>query len=199
MSLQKLSVKELKVKAKRKQSKLCPSYSKMKKTELVNYLQDSTSPTKSTWSPTKNPTIDSPYFVQRKKLKRSVRKVPRKVTQKKTSSGPYDLDNMYKQDERKYKQYKIHKKKSKNLNSMKVDQLRKKLKSLGLDTKGKKNILVERLEMQGYGSGTVSSADSIKSENSVKSVKSVKRMRPPGRAEATAAAIAIRKRATHFK
>ena len=117
MSLQKLSVKELKVRAKRKQSKLCPSYSKMKKSELVNYLQDSTSPTKSTWSPVKyepsnlsniefvsrkNPTIESPFFVQRKKSKRSVRKSPRK-TKKVTPQS--------------------------NVSSMKVVELRQKLKS----------------------------------------------------------------------
>ena len=200
MSLQNLSVKELKAKAKQKQSKLCPSYSKMKKTELIHYLQGS-APTKSTWSPVKyepsnlsniefaprkNPTHESPFFVQRKKLKRSVRKGPKKT--KKLSSGPYDLEKMYKQDEGKYKQYKVHKKKSKNLSSMKVVELRKKLKSLGLNTKGKKDVLAKRLEMQGYGTRTVSTANS-------ESVKRMGHRVPPGRAEATAGAIAARKRA----
>ena len=186
MSLENLSLKELKAMAKKKQSQLCPPYSKMKKPELINYLQGESTKSTLTGPQSTSSNVESPYFNPRKKTQRK----KKQVTPKKLSSGPYHLDKVFKQDQRKYKQMKVHKKKTlsntrskdqspiaSNFKSMKVVELKQKLKSMGLDTKGKKSELIKRLENEYKMKGSVDTSDWMEKRKIQQKIKSLKQKR----------------------
>ena len=186
MSLENLSLKELKAMAKKKQSQLCPPYSKMKKPELINYLQGESTKSTLTGPQSTSSNVESPYFNPRKKTQRK----KKQVTPKKLSSGPYHLDKVFKQDQRKYKQMKVHKKKTlsntrskdqspiaSNFKSMKVVELKQKLKSMGLDTKGKKAELIKRLENEYKMKGSVDTSDWMEKRKIQQKIKSLKQKR----------------------
>ena len=196
MSLQNLTLKELKAMTKKKQSQLCPPYSKMKKSELINYLQGESTKSTLTGPQSTFSNVESPYFNPRKKTLRK----KKQVTPKKLSSGPYHLDKVFKQDQRKYKQLKVHKKRTpssidrqlqerlsqrlkdqspiaSNFKSMKVVELKQKLKSMGLNTKGKKADLIKRLENEYKMKGSVNTSDWMEKRKVEKKIKSLKQKR----------------------
>lgn len=128
MSLENKTIKELKSLAKTKQKKECPSYSKMNKSQLINYLSDykldtpvdSLSLTRQRLSsPKRVPQTDA---IRQQQIlrgfelenKSSVKKTPKKKrTSKKPmkkSSDPYGLNYVFNDKEKGYKQQKIYKK-----------------------------------------------------------------------------------------
>ena len=151
MSLENKTIKELKVLAKKQQME-CPSYSKMNKKELINYLSntsintskksspiDSLSLTRKRLSPKKSPLrIPQTDAIRQKQIQIGLQKdqqkyspiqfepsslsqysftnypqKPIKKTKKlspKKSSGPFNLDKVFKENQKGYKTPKVYKK-----------------------------------------------------------------------------------------
>jgi len=143
MILNDKTLKELKVMARKRQQNECPSYSRMNKQQLIQYLSafskspqrqsepiDSIELTKKrlskqrvakrtpvNWSPVKNePSNLSDIYLN---TPTPVKSIPRHIRKTKKKSDPYYLDKVFKNDERKYKQYPVHIKKPKKTVDMK--------------------------------------------------------------------------------
>ena len=118
MSLQNLTLKELKAMTKKKQSQLCPPYSKMKKSELINYLQGESTKSTLTGPQSTFSNVESPYFNPRKKTLR--KKVQRKKVQRKRT--PSSIDRQL--QERLLQRLKDQSPIASNFKSMKVVELK---------------------------------------------------------------------------
>ena len=176
MSLQNLTLKELKAMTKKKQSQLCPPYSKMKKSELINYLQGSSTKSTLTGPQSTFSNVESPYFNPRKKTQR--KKVQRKKTQRKKvqrKRTPSSIDRQL--QERLSQRLKDQSPIASNFKSMKVVELKQKLKSIGLNTKGKKADLIKRLENDYKMKGSVNTSDWMEKRKVHQKIKSLKQKR----------------------
>ena len=171
MSLQNLTLKELKAMTKKKQSQLCPPYSKMKKSELINYLQGSSTKSTLTGPQSTFSNVESPYFNPRKKTLR--KKVQRKKVQRKRTPSSIDRQLQERLSQRLKDQSPI----ASNFKSMKVVELKQKLKSMGLDTKGKKAELIKRLENDYKMKGSVNTSDWMEKRKVHQKIKSLKQKR----------------------
>ena len=171
MSLQNLTLKELKAMTKKKQSQLCPPYSKMKKSELINYLQGSSTKSTLTGPQSTFSNVESPYFNPRKKTLR--KKVQRKKVQRKRT--PSSIDRQL--QERLLQRLKDQSPIASNFKSMKVVELKQKLKSIGLNTKGKKADLIKRLENDYKMKGSVNTSDWMEKRKVHQKIKSLKQKR----------------------
>ena len=171
MSLQNLTLKELKAMTKKKQSQLCPPYSKMKKSELINYLQGSSTKSTLTGPQSTFSNVESPYFNPRKKTQR--KKVQRKKVQRKRT--PSSIDRQL--QERLLQRLKDQSPIASNFKSMKVVELKQKLKSIGLNTKGKKADLIKRLENDYKMKGSVNTSDWMEKRKVHQKIKSLKQKR----------------------
>ena len=166
MSLQNLTLKELKAMTKKKQSQLCPPYSKMKKSELINYLQGESTKSTLTGPQSTFSNVESPYFNPRKKTLR--KKVQRKRT-------PSSIDRQL--QKRLTQRLKDQSPIASNFKSMKVVELKQKLKSIGLNTKGKKADLIKRLENDYKMKGSVNTSDWMEKRKVHQKIKSLKQKR----------------------
>jgi len=208
MSLENKTIKELKVLAKKKQQRECPSYSKMNKKKLIDYLSSDKSPidslslTRKRLSPKKSPLrIPQTDAIRQQQIQIGLEKekLPLRIPQtdairqqqiqiglekeKKTkklspkkSSGPFNLEKVFKENQKGYKTPKVYKKKSSDpyyldkvfksptqkkrtvrkpkkisgttdsFQNMKVVDLKKECKKLGLKTTGKKSDLIKRIK-----------------------------------------------------
>ena len=176
MSLQNLTLKELKAMTKKKQSQLCPPYSKMKKSELINYLQGSSTKSTLTGPQSTFSNVESPYFNPRKKTQR--KKTQRKKTQRKKvqrKRTPSSIDRQL--QERHSQRLKDQSPIASNFKSMKVVELKQKLKSIGLNTKGKKADLIKRLENDYKMKGSVNTSDWMEKRKVHQKIKSLKQKR----------------------
>lgn len=171
MSLQNLTLKELKAMTKKKQSQLCPPYSKMKKSELINYLQGSSTKSTLTGPQSTFSNVESPYFNPRKKTQR--KKVQRKKVQRKRTPSSIDRQLQERLSQRLKDQSPI----ASNFKSMKVVELKQKLKSIGLNTKGKKADLIKRLENDYKMKGSVNTSDWMEKRKVHQKIKSLKQKR----------------------
>jgi len=171
MSLQNLTLKELKAMTKKKQSQLCPPYSKMKKSELINYLQGSSTKSTLTGPQSTFSNVESPYFNPRKKTQR--KKVQRKKVQRKKTPSSIDRQLQERLSQRLKDQSPI----ASNFKSMKVVELKQKLKSIGLNTKGKKADLIKRLENDYKMKGSVNTSDWMEKRKVHQKIKSLKQKR----------------------
>ena len=176
MSLQNLTLKELKAMTKKKQSQLCPPYSKMKKSELINYLQGESTKSTLTGPQSTFSNVESPYFNPRKKTQRKKvqrKKVQRKKVQRKKTPSSIDRQLQERLSQRLKDQSPI----ASNFKSMKVVELKQKLKSMGLNTKGKKADLIKRLENDYKMKGSVNTSDWMEKRKVEKKIKSLKQKR----------------------
>ena len=176
MSLQNLTLKELKAMTKKKQSQLCPPYSKMKKSELINYLQGSSTKSTLTGPQSTFSNVESPYFNPRKKTQRKKtqrKKVQRKKVQRKRTPSSIDRQLQERLSQRLKDQSPI----ASNFKSMKVVELKQKLKSIGLNTKGKKADLIKRLENDYKMKGSVNTSDWMEKRKVHQKIKSLKQKR----------------------
>ena len=176
MSLQNLNLKELKAMTKKKQSQLCPPYSKMKKSELINYLQGSSTKSTLTGPQSTFSNVESPYFNPRKKTQRKKtqrKKVQRKKVQRKRT--PSSIDRQL--QERLLQRLKDQSPIASNFKSMKEVELKQKLKSIGLNTKGKKADLIKRLENDYKMKGSVNTSDWMEKRKVHQKIKSLKQKR----------------------
>ena len=171
MSLQNLTLKELKAMTKKKQSQLCPPYSKMKKSELINYLQGESTKSTLTGPQSTFSNVESPYFNPRKKTQR--KKVQRKKVQRKRTPSSIDRQLRERLSQRLKDQSPI----ASNFKSMKVVELKQKLKSIGLNTKGKKADLIKRLENDYKMKGSVNTSDWMEKRKVHQKIKSLKQKR----------------------
>ena len=171
MSLQNLTLKELKAMTKKKQSQLCPPYSKMKKSELINYLQGSSTKSTLTGPQSTFSNVESPYFNPRKKTQR--KKTQRKKVQRKRTPSSIDRQLQERLSQRLKDQSPI----ASNFKSMKVVELKQKLKSIGLNTKGKKADLIKRLENDYKMKGSVNTSDWMEKRKVHQKIKSLKQKR----------------------
>jgi len=210
------TIKELKVLAKKKQKSECPSYSKMNKKELINYLSnnsskkspptDSLSLTRKRLSPKKSPLkIPQTDAIRQQQIQIGLEKekqkyspvhyepsslsqysftnypqkpIKKKKLSHKKSSGPFNLDKVFRENQKGYKTPKVYKKKSSDpyyldkvfksptqrkrtvrkpkklsgttdpLQNMKVADLKKECKKIGLKTTGKKSDLIKRIKQK---------------------------------------------------
>ena len=156
---------------KKKQSQLCPPYSKMKKSELINYLQGSSTKSTLTGPQSTFSNVESPYFNPRKKTLR--KKVQRKKVQRKRT--PSSIDRQL--QERLLQRLKDQSPIASNFKSMKVVELKQKLKSIGLNTKGKKADLIKRLENDYKMKGSVNTSDWMEKRKVHQKIKSLKQKR----------------------
>ena len=171
MSLQNLTLKELKAMTKKKQSQLCPPYSKMKKSELINYLQGESTKSTLTGPQSTFSNVESPYFNPRKKTQR--KKTQRKKVQRKKTPSSIDRQLQERLSQRLKDQSPI----ASNFKSMKVVELKQKLKSIGLNTKGKKADLIKRLENDYKMKGSVNTSDWMEKRKVHQKIKSLKQKR----------------------
>lgn len=192
MSLENKTIKELKVLAKKKQQRECPSYSKMNKQKLIDYLSSDKSPidslslTRKRLSPKNSPLrIPQTDTIRQQQIQIGLQKEkqqkPIKRTKKlypKKSSGPFNLEKVFKENQKGYKTPKVYKKKSSDpyyldkvfksptqrkktvrkpkkisgtvdpLQNMKVADLKKECKKLGLKTTGRKSELIQRIKQK---------------------------------------------------